>query len=335
MAALSRRRWAVLAVGPILTSVLCISSPDVASGDSPGSVVCHGYVACSTGAYSTHGYDRHSQTMYWSMYAGNNCTNYVAFVESTLFGVATPIYRLGDAGQWPGNAASHGALVNHVPTVGSVAEWNGGSPGIPSPGHVAIVEAVGPHSSYIVISQQNVSDVNGYDWVRISADRTQNQWEQWPSNFIHFPRGHETVRASVLSQGVWLVVHITPSRFHGEKLLLGGSAGEVVTPGVLTELREGATTEEFSVRFQSSALQRRYDLLVSVAGRNLRVVRQGETTTNAAPVIGVVATRSTQGPDLITVTVRPSSPSTATTSSPTTTSPPTTTSLPPVTTATP
>jgi len=177
----------------VLTSLLLLTTglfltplKSLAAGD-PASTLCSGYLACNRSPFTSHGYQRHSGTSFWYMYAGNNCTNYVAFVETTTFGVDTPSYRLGDAGQWPTTAALHGVVVNHVPTVGSVAEWNGGSPGIPSPGHVAVVEAVGPHRSYIEISQQNILDVDNYDWTRINADGVGNLWEQWPSNFIHFP----------------------------------------------------------------------------------------------------------------------------------------------------
>jgi surface antigen len=177
----------VLAAVLLLTTALFFApSRSEAAGD-PASVLCSGYVACNQSHFSSHGYQHHSGASYWYMYAGNNCTNYVAFVETSVFGVATPSYRLGDAGQWPATATLHGVVVNHIPTVGSVAEWNGGSPGIPSPGHVAVVEAVGPHRSYIEISQQNILDADNYDWTRINADGAGNLWEQWPSNFVHFP----------------------------------------------------------------------------------------------------------------------------------------------------
>jgi surface antigen len=119
------------------------------------------------------------------MYAGDNCTNYVAYAEST-FGVPTPSYSLGNADEWVASAAAHGVLVNHTPTVGAVAVWGwnmGGS------GHVAIVEAVGPNVSYIDVSQQHMIVADGFDWVRIHQDAAKNQWQDWPSAFIHFTLG--------------------------------------------------------------------------------------------------------------------------------------------------
>ena len=71
------------------------------------------------------------------------------------------------------------------PRLAPVAEWNGGEPGLPPPGHVAVVEAVGPDDSYIVISQQHIAaDPGGYDWMQINAGS--QSWEPWPDHFIHF-----------------------------------------------------------------------------------------------------------------------------------------------------
>jgi surface antigen len=119
------------------------------------------------------------------MYAGNNCTNYVAYAESIL-GVQAPQYSLGNADQWVVAAAAHGVLVNHTPTVGAVAVWNGD---MGFSGHVAIVEAIGPNVSYIIISQQHMIVADGYDWVRIYPDTSKNEWQNWPIAFIHFPSG--------------------------------------------------------------------------------------------------------------------------------------------------
>jgi alpha-tubulin suppressor-like RCC1 family protein len=123
------------------------------------------------------------------MDSGNECTNYAAFVESTVYGVATPDYNLGNGGDWATTAAKHGVTVDTTPTVGSVAEWNDDAYGMKPYGHVAIVEQVGPDNSYIVVSQQNIiSDPpTDYDWEKIDVGAPANAWEPWPSNFIHFP----------------------------------------------------------------------------------------------------------------------------------------------------
>jgi hypothetical protein len=66
-------------------------------------------------------------------------------------------------------------------------------PSAPRCGHVAVVEQVGPRDRYIVISQQHIgSDINGYDWTRINAGYPADQWQEWPTSFIHFPRARST-----------------------------------------------------------------------------------------------------------------------------------------------
>jgi surface antigen len=167
-----------LALPPLTTSVSAAGMP---------STLCTGYTGCAQGSFSTHGYQNASESSYWRMYAGNNCTNYVAYVESTTFQVPTPTYDLGNGGQWAAAAAEHGVVVNDVPSVGAVAVWTGGMSGMPASGHVAVVEAVGPRDTYVVISQQHMIGLDGYDWVRITHNPAGNAWEDWPTSFIHFP----------------------------------------------------------------------------------------------------------------------------------------------------
>jgi hypothetical protein len=122
------------------------------------------------------------------MSPGDECTNYVAYAESQAFGVPTPRYSLGNAYQWPASAAAHGVRVNRIPSVGAVAVWSGSAYGIGPMGHVAVVEQVGPHDSYIVVSQQHLLNAaNGYEWTHISAGFPADTWQPWPSLFIHFP----------------------------------------------------------------------------------------------------------------------------------------------------
>jgi len=149
--------------------------------------ICNGYAACSVAPTSTHGYQSYSSTSFWSSDPGDQCTNYAAFVESKVYGVATPSYLLGNGGDWAVNAQTHGVLVNSTPSIGAVAEWNAGDYGMGRDGHVAIVEKVGTNNSYVEISQQNiVTDTNGYDWEKIKAGGPANAWQPWPDHFIHF-----------------------------------------------------------------------------------------------------------------------------------------------------
>lgn len=173
---------AAFVVGP------AAASPVGPAVHRPSVVICSGYARCRSRGHSDHGYPAHARASYWRMTAGNECTNYVAYVEHRTFRARTPRYLLGNAGQWAATARRHGVRVNHTPSRGAVAEWNGGAMGMGPAGHVAVVERVGPHRRYIIISQQHIgSDRNGYDWTRINSG-FRRSWEPWPSNFLHFPR---------------------------------------------------------------------------------------------------------------------------------------------------
>jgi surface antigen len=184
---------AIMGAGVLAAAILgaVTGQPAVAraqvSAAGPSAIVCAGWSGCDGRGDSSHDYAAHENSPYWRMIAGNECTNYVAYVESTVFGAPTPSYLLGNAGQWPASAEAHGVTVNGVPSVGAVAEWDGGAAGMGAMGHVAVVEQVGPDDSYIVISQQHIgSDPDGYDWTRINAGFPAADWQEWPSHFIHF-----------------------------------------------------------------------------------------------------------------------------------------------------
>lgn len=184
-----RRLPALVAIGAAIPALTGLSGAQ-AAGRRPSVVLCTGYASCQARGYSDHGYPAHAAASYWRMTAGNECTNYVAYVEHRAFGAAAPRYLLGNAGQWAATAAAHGVAVNHVPSAGAVAEWDGGTHGMGAAGHVAVVEKVGPRARYIVISQQHIgSSRDGYDWTRINAGFGRAAWQEWPSHFLHFT-GH-------------------------------------------------------------------------------------------------------------------------------------------------
>jgi surface antigen len=161
----------------------------------PSTVLCTGWAGCASQGYPSYGYAARGYQSYWNMSPGDECTNYVAYVESQVLGAPTPGYLLGNGGQWAASAAARGVTVNDVPSAGAVAEWNGGSYGMGPLGHVAVVEKVGPDGSYIDISQQNIgSAADGYEWVQINAGFPATTWQEWPDNFIHFAiRGQASV----------------------------------------------------------------------------------------------------------------------------------------------
>jgi surface antigen len=176
---------AVLTAGLIALS-LASAGAARADVDTDGGLLCGGYAACSTDGFTTNGYPANARTSWWRMYPGDNCTNYVAYVESQVFGVPEPAYLLGDAYQWAGNAAANGVAVDNTPSVGAVAYWGPDTPGMKRYGHVAIVQAVAADGSYIDVSQSGMgTSDDGYGWQRIYANSS--SWEPWPQSFIHFP----------------------------------------------------------------------------------------------------------------------------------------------------
>jgi surface antigen len=170
----------------VLGATLCALTlwfSGVARADN--SLLCAGYTPCSAPGYTTHGYQDAADQSWWSMYAGINCTNYAAFVESQIYGVPTPSVLLGDADEWGQRAAEVGIPVDETPTVGSVAVWGSHAPGMGGYGHVGVVESIGPGGSYIDISQSGMGTAdNGFSWERVYRDSS--SWESWPTSFIHF-----------------------------------------------------------------------------------------------------------------------------------------------------
>ena len=213
--------------------------------------------------------------------------------------------------------SQHGAVVNHVPTVGSVAEWNSGSPGIPFPGHVAIVEAVGPRDSYLVISQKLVPDVDDFDWIRVNADSATNQWEQWPSNFIHFAGVHGSLRVNSRSSFVHFVVRATPVRFSGDTFAFSNGVERLLTTGSTSGLNARLPSGNYRVGFHDVSLRGRYVLHVTVSGSNVMVLHQGGPHATSLPEIRITHVKNSPTPSVVTISVRTAaSPPTTTTTEP-------------------
>jgi len=300
----------------LLTPLSAAASQLPAAASGTSSTLCSGYAACSLGTFTTHGYESHSGSSYWTMYPGNNCTNYVAYVESTVYGVSTPTFNLGDGGLWAAAAAQNGVLVNHTPSVGAVAVWSGASSGIPSEGHVAVVEDVGPDNSYIVISQQHMlAEPDGYDWTMINANPTLNQWEQWPDSFVHFSTAPvagpaagttagPTALANVALPSANVIVRVEPLAFAIDNFVFTSRLDRVVTPGVLINLTAGGAAGTYQIGFQRNSLNTRYVMHVSVNGSNVRLVHQGGPYTNDAPTIRIANPGNLQVPSVITVSIR-------------------------------
>lgn len=308
-----RLRWWDLsvAVAALLTLALLPITTSTASAVGTPSTLCSGYQGCAQGNFTTHGYQNASGESYWTMYAGNNCTNYVAYVESKAFEVPSPTYSLGNAGQWAAAAAQHNVVVNHTPSVGAVAEWAGGSPGIPAPGHVAVVEEVGPSDSYIVISQQHMIGADGYDWVRIMRSNSGNQWEEWPTNFIHFPIP-ATAPIEMAMRTASVLVRVTPRRFAAYRFDFHSRATQVVKSDKVIRLLDGT----YGVSLRSPALRKVFAVRVSVAGRSVKGFSRASRL-DSAPTAGFELSRGApESRVVVTIAIRrlKATPTTTTTS---------------------
>jgi surface antigen len=96
------------------------------------------------------------------------CVSYTAWKVYSTYGYMPYWGGVGNANQWPGNAARAGIPTSSTPRVGSVAVWNVGYYG-----HVMWVEAVNADGS-IWISQYNY-DFNGrYSEMYVSAGMASN-----------------------------------------------------------------------------------------------------------------------------------------------------------------
>ena len=145
------------------------------SANASSALWCVGFSDCSNKGYSDSSYSQYWGNMYWLMYSGRNCVNYVAFRE----------VRAGMPNKRPwsgsGNAEAWGRLnpsiTDQTPRVGSVAWWRGGAQGAGSLGHVAYVERV-ISPTEIVVSESNWG--SDFDWRHITTA------QNWPTGFIHW-----------------------------------------------------------------------------------------------------------------------------------------------------
>jgi surface antigen len=131
--------------------------------------------------YTDHGYGANNGTSYWGQDTGHNCTNYVAYVETTN-GVPRPSFFLGNANEWWSEASGQIPESTTTPVPGSVAWWNAGQGGAGSDGHVAYVEAVsGSPGSYTITISEDSFPSGPFDWATITQGDS-----RWPGGFIYF-----------------------------------------------------------------------------------------------------------------------------------------------------
>jgi surface antigen len=138
--------------------------------------LCNGYAGCRDAGYSNYGYRTEGDRMWWRMYAGHNCTNYVAY-RMVRGGMSPerPWEGNGNGSNW-GHAMAR--ITDDTPMVGSVAWFDAGHGYAGSNGHVAYVERVVDNRTIVVSEDMWGGD---FHWRRITKGGI-----GWPTGFIHF-----------------------------------------------------------------------------------------------------------------------------------------------------
>lgn len=186
MTSIGRLGRALVAVAMACALLALPASP----AEAVNRYLCTGYAACQQAGYPHYGYRSAGDRMWWRMYEGHNCTNYVAYrLVKGGMSAERPWDSTGMAYNW-GVANDH--LRDDVPMVGSVAWWRRNAPGAGSSGHVAYVEEV-VSANKIVISEDSWG--GDFHWRVLTKDSG-----RWPTGFLHFDdRAVEPVAAPAIS----------------------------------------------------------------------------------------------------------------------------------------
>lgn len=166
---------ATLVALAVVLAGLLVGAP---RAEATSSLLCKGFTACKSAGYKNFGYASHYREMWWRMFAGHNCTNYVAFrMVRNGMSATRPWSGSGDARNWGVVFASK---TNQTPMVGSVAWW--------SSNHVAYVQQV-VDANTIIISEDHWG--GDFDWRKIVRSGG-----GWPTGFIHLT--DETLEATAV-----------------------------------------------------------------------------------------------------------------------------------------
>jgi surface antigen len=178
----STRRFTCSLLLAVLAALLPLSPP---AAHASSTYICSGYTGCHGKGYSHFGYRSAGRHMWWRMYAGHNCTNYVAYrLVRAGMSATRPWNGSGNADNW---GRKKPGITDGKPMVGAVAWWKRNVPGAGSSGHVAYVERVLSRTE-IVVSEDSWS--GDFHWRRITKSGT-----GWPSGFIHFKDRKLTVKS--------------------------------------------------------------------------------------------------------------------------------------------
>lgn len=257
------------------------------SADATSTILCKGFKECRESGYEVFGYAANYKKMWWRMYSGHNCTNYVAYrmVRSGL-SEERPWNGSGDARNW---GVVFSKKTNQNPMVGSVAWW--------SSNHVAYVQQIIDEDT-IVISEDHWG--GDFDWRMITRSGG-----GWPTGFIHLNderidfeqrpamRGQAQVDQLVRANpGKWE----QPAQYAYQWLAKGkkikGATKPTFTPpanlvGVPLQVRIRAKAPGYRVRFvRSPAASTAPGVFTTTAEPTIAgIAKVGAELTAAAPVV--------------------------------------------------
>lgn len=230
------RRILLMAAAVTLVTALSGLASLPASAVSPGDVPCTGD-ECDGGAWAA-ARGASNENSYWGMYPGHNCTNYVAW-RLISAGVERPATHPGKAADWAANAVADGYLVDDVPEVGAVAQWESFASGYGEAGHLAYVERLNEDGTILVSEDYwgNGSQVGPLTYRIVDPASV--------SNFIHYFRSTDWLRTSSASAGTWNTrvagLDLEPDALAAFSISGSGVELFYTEEGMLWQAAEGAT----------------------------------------------------------------------------------------------
>jgi surface antigen len=229
------RRLSLSATLVALAAVLGSLLVGVPRAEASSTLLCQKFAPCTRAGYANFGYNANYTKMWWRMYAGHNCTNYVAYrMVSRGMSATRPWSGSGDARNW---GVVFKEKTNQTPMVGSVAWW--------STNHVAYVEQI-IDANTIVVSEDHYG--GQFDWRKIVRSGG-----GWPTGFIHL---NDEAMAATAAPGIAGVAQVdTPLSANAGGWNLAGAtfgyqwlANGAAIPGA-TGPTYVPTPQQVSVRF--------------------------------------------------------------------------------------